>query len=274
MLVYTVYSTVIMARRLLFKYEPPSAEISKMGLTCRLSATDLRCDSYGIRLTINPVPSESRTSFSGFLIFMCSAWKFPSIMKPRINRILLKWYVGSYEARKSIDIPIFVLSPIFGEVDSGLCAQSAEYSHRSWLLFFTFIIPKTKSLSGNEHSPLSADPKQLPVSVLGPRVSLPSVDTLKFPTGTVFGNSSFVSLLRRLKNWLGVVLHSRLSKWKSSSTRKVNAVLGLRNVAGKSPAIINCMSCSGASEQRHQLTPISWTPDLSTIVIIGFPSLS
>jgi hypothetical protein len=31
----------------------------------------------------------------------------------------------------------------------------------------------------------------------------------------------------------------------------------LRNVAGKSPAIINCMSCSGASWQRHQLTPIS-----------------
>jgi hypothetical protein len=97
---------------------------------------------------------------------------------------------------------------------------------------------------------------------------------LNLPTGTVFGNSSFVSLFRRLQNWLGVVLHSRLSKWKSSSTRKVNAVLGLRNVAGKSPAAINWMSCLEASGQQHQLMPISWTPDLSITVIMVFPSVS
>jgi hypothetical protein len=155
-----------------------------------------------------------------------------------------------------------------------LGTQSAEYSHRSWLLFFILYISKTKSFSGSERSPLAAGPQQFSISVLGLPVSHPSADTLNLPTGTVFGNSSFVSLLRRLKNWLGVVLHSRLSKWNSSSTRKVNTVFGLRNVAGKSPAIINCMSRSGASEQRHQATPISWTPDLSTTVMIGFPSLS
>ena len=155
------------------------------------------------------------------------------------------------------DVPIFVLSPILREVDSRLCTQSAEYGHRSGLLFFMPLISKSKSLPGNESSPLSADSKKLPISVLRLPVSQSSADTSCPPTGTVFGNSSFVSLLRRLKNWLGVVLHSRLSKWKSSSTWKVNAVFGLRNVAGKSPAIINCMSCSGASWQRHQLTPIS-----------------
>src|SRR6266702_3390470 len=117
-------------------------------------------------------------------------------------------------------------------------------------------------------SPLPGDPQQLLISVLNLPISLPSADVLSSLTSTEFGNSSFVILLRQLKNWLGVVLHSRLSKWNSSSTWKVNAVFGLRNVAGKSPAIINCMSRSGASGQEHQLMPISWTPDLSTTVII------
>jgi hypothetical protein len=81
---------VIVAHGPLFEYELLSAKLPAIGLTCRLSAADLRCDSYGIRLSMNPVPSEKGTSFSGFLIFMCSAWKFPSIMKPLIKRILLK----------------------------------------------------------------------------------------------------------------------------------------------------------------------------------------
>ena len=34
------------------------------------------------------------------------------------------------------------------------------------------------------------------------------------------------------------------------------------------------MSRSGALRQQHHLTPISWTPDLSIIVIIGSPFLS
>src|ERR1700761_1196589 len=59
-------------------------------LTCRRSTADLRCDSYGILLTINLIPSESDMSFSGFLIFMCSAWKLPSMIKPLINRVFLK----------------------------------------------------------------------------------------------------------------------------------------------------------------------------------------
>jgi len=95
-----------------------------------------------------------------------------------------------------------------------------------------------------------------------------------WPTGTVFGNSSFVSLLRWLINWLGVVLHSRLSRWNSSSTRNVNAVLGFRKVAGKSPAAISCISRLGVLGQQHHLAPISWTPDLSMIVINGLLSLS
>src|ERR1700761_1152526 len=48
---------------------------------------------------MNPLPSERVTSFSRFLIFMCSAWKFLSIMKPLIKRILLQQYVGSYEVQ-------------------------------------------------------------------------------------------------------------------------------------------------------------------------------
>src|SRR5882757_2691802 len=176
----------------------------------------------------------------------------------------------------SIDVPIFILPPISWEVYSGLCTQWTEYSHRSWLLFFALPspIPKTESLARNERSPLAADPQKVPISILSFPVSPLIPDRLNSPTGTVFGNSSFVSLRRRLKNWLGVVLHSRLSKWKSSSTWKVNAVFGLRNVAGKSPAIINCISRSGASGQQHQLTPISWIPDLSTTVMIGLSSLS
>ena len=61
-----------------------------MDLTCCLLTADFRCNSYGFFLTINPAPSESGTSFSGFLIFMCSAWKLPSIMKPLMKRFLLK----------------------------------------------------------------------------------------------------------------------------------------------------------------------------------------
>ena len=208
---------------------PASAtEVPERGLlTCRRSSADSKCNSYEFRLTINPVPSERGTSFSGFLIFMCSAWKFPSIMNPRMNRTSLQRYLGSYQVPTTIHIPVFILSPIFREVDSGLGTQSTKYCHRSRLLFLISPIPKPKFLSRNEHSPLSADSQKLPISVLKLPVSLSSTDMPNPPTGTVFGNSSFVSLLKRLKNWLGVVLHSRLSKWKSSSTRKVNAVFGL-----------------------------------------------
>lgn len=115
-----------------------------------------------------------------------------------------------------MDTPIVILSPILRKVDSGLCAQSAEYGHGTWLPVFAevfmFTVPETKPLSGNEYSPLSADPQQLPISVLRTQVSLIVADITIHLTGTVFGNSSFVSLLRRLKNWLGVVLHSRLSR--------------------------------------------------------------
>jgi hypothetical protein len=99
------------------------AETQDRELTCRLSTADFRCDSYGVLLTINPVPSERGTSFSGFLILMCSAWKLPSIIKPRMKRFLLKKTVGSCsQVEIPIDAPIFVLSPIFREVYSGLCA--------------------------------------------------------------------------------------------------------------------------------------------------------
>jgi hypothetical protein len=58
----------------------------------------------------------------------------------------------------SIDTPIFVVPPIFREVDSRLCAQSTEYSHRARLWIFIFTEPKTEMLSSNESSPQSADP--------------------------------------------------------------------------------------------------------------------
>src|SRR6267154_3164670 len=106
-----------------------AAKTRDMELTCCLSTADFRCNLYGSLLTINPVPSESGTTFSGFFILMCSTWKLPSIMKPRIKRFLLKQNVGSFQAKISIDMPIFIPSPIFREVDSGLCTQSAEYSH-------------------------------------------------------------------------------------------------------------------------------------------------
>jgi hypothetical protein len=96
MLVYIINSTVIMACRFLLKGELALAEYTEIELTFRCSTADFRCNSYGIRLTINPVPSESGTSFSGFLIFMCSAWKFPSIMKPLIKRVLLQASISSY----------------------------------------------------------------------------------------------------------------------------------------------------------------------------------
>jgi hypothetical protein len=108
---------------------------------------------------MNPVPSERGTSFSGFLIFICSAWKFPSIMKPRMKRILLEKYISSSEFLSSLDIPVFIVSPIFWEVDARLRTQSAEYSRRSRLLILILAIPKGKTLFGNEHSPLSADPQ-------------------------------------------------------------------------------------------------------------------
>jgi hypothetical protein len=42
----------------------------------------------------------SGTSYSGFLIFMCSAWKLPSIMKPRMKRFSLKQYVSGSDMPK------------------------------------------------------------------------------------------------------------------------------------------------------------------------------
>src|SRR5882757_1199691 len=95
--VYIVYCAVIMARRPLLKRKLNPAEILEMKLTCRLLTADFRCNSYGLGLTINPVPLERGTSFSGFLIFMCSAWKFPSIMKPRIKRVSLSQRISSFQ---------------------------------------------------------------------------------------------------------------------------------------------------------------------------------
>ena len=70
------------------------------------------------------------------------------------------------------DVPIFVLSPILWEVDSRLCTQSAEYGHRSGLLFFMPLISKSKLLLGNESSPLSADSKKL---LIGPKAAGQSI---------------------------------------------------------------------------------------------------
>ena len=133
-------------------------EIQEIDLTCRLSTADFRCSSYGFLPTMNPAPSESGTSFSGFLILMCSAWKFPSIIKPCINRFWLKQYVGSFQVAIHIDIPIFILSPIFREIDSRLSAQTTEYCHQTRLRIFSFSIPTAESLSGNQSSPQSAYP--------------------------------------------------------------------------------------------------------------------
>jgi hypothetical protein len=134
------------------------AEAQDIKLTCCLSTADFRCDSYGFLLTIKPAPSESGMSFSGFLILMCSAWKLPSIIKPRMKRFLLEPNVGSFRVVIFIDAPILILSPIFGQVDSGLRAQSTEYSHRTKLWVFILTVPKTEPLSRNKSSPKSAYP--------------------------------------------------------------------------------------------------------------------
>ena len=157
MLVHAVDRTVIMACGSLSECQQMSAEMQGIERTCHLSTADFRCNSYGFLLTINPDPSESGTSFSGFLIIMCSAWKLPSIMKPRINRFWLIQTVGGFQGAIPIDAPIFVVTPVFREVDAGLCAQSTEYRHRTRFRIFIFTIPKTKPLSGNQSSPKSAD---------------------------------------------------------------------------------------------------------------------
>src|SRR5258708_27210398 len=126
--------------------------------TGRVSGGGFRWDSYGFLLTINPVPSESGTSVLGFFILMCSTWKLPSIIKPCMKRFLLKQSVGSFQVAISIDAPIFILFPIFREVYFRLCAQSTEYSHRTWLQIFILTIPETEALSSNESSPQSTDP--------------------------------------------------------------------------------------------------------------------
>src|SRR5712691_10227867 len=100
------------------------AKMGEIDQTCRLSTADFIYNSYGFLLTINPAPSESGTSFSGFLILMCSAWKLPSIIKPCMKRFLLKQNVGSFQILMSIDLPIFILFPIIREVDPRLCTQS------------------------------------------------------------------------------------------------------------------------------------------------------
>jgi len=56
-----------------------------------------------------------------------------------------------------IDTPIFVVTPVFWDVDSRLCAQSTEYCHQTRFWVFIFTISKTKLLSDNQSSPKSAD---------------------------------------------------------------------------------------------------------------------
>src|SRR5260221_5704586 len=158
MFVNVVGCAMIVACRPLSDREQPTDKMEEVAQTCRLSPADFRCNLYGFLLTINPAPSESGTSFSGFLILMCSAWKLPSIIKPRMKRFLLKQNVSSFQIFMSIDLPIFVLFPIIGEVDPGLCAQSAERSHRPGLGIFVYTIPKTEPLSSNQSSPQSTDP--------------------------------------------------------------------------------------------------------------------
>src|SRR5258708_28474811 len=109
---------------------------------------------------------------------MCLAWKLLSIIKPRIKRFLLKQTVGSFQVEIPIDTPIFILSPIFREVDSRLCAQGTEYCHSTRLLTIIFIIPKPNPFLWNRRPPLFADPSQLPIFVLYFHVDPLSADML------------------------------------------------------------------------------------------------
>src|SRR5260221_14083634 len=102
MFVYIVDCVVIMACQSLSDREQTPAKM-EVDQTCYLSTADFRYNLYGFLLTINPAPSESGTSFSGFLILMCSAWKLPSIIKPHMKRFLLKQNVSSFQILMSID---------------------------------------------------------------------------------------------------------------------------------------------------------------------------
>src|SRR5258707_4665698 len=158
MFVYVVDCAMIMACRPLSDREQTPAKMEEVDQTCHLSTADFKCNLYGFLLTINPAPSERGMSLSGFFILMCSTWKLPSIIKPHIKRFLLIQSVGSFQIAMPINAPILILSPIFREVDSRLCTQGTEYSHRTRLRIFIVTIPKTESLLSNESSPLSADP--------------------------------------------------------------------------------------------------------------------
>jgi hypothetical protein len=70
-------------------------------------------------------------------------------------------------------------------------------------------------------------------------------------TGTFPGNASLLIRTILLIKFIAAVLHSRASRWKWSSTSKVNAVEGCIKLAGKSLARRSCTYGSGALAHRH-----------------------
>src|SRR6266404_703208 len=88
-------------------------------------------------------------------------------------------------------------------------------------------------------------------------------------TGTRNGNILFVMLWSLEKYCCAVVLHSKLSARKSSSTENVNAVSGSSNDDGSSPALRSC-SCPGiAPGQMQYRTSISDMPLVLTTASNG-----
>ena len=157
---------------------------------------------------------------------MCSAWKLLSMIKPLINRVFLKMICSQLPSASICwhtyfhtpsNLPGGLFQAVHNNaqnmaIDPGFCSSPWPYPKANLLQEISTLYSRLTLRSSRYRS-------------WGWQSVHVSTDMPTILTSTVFGKLVICEPSQTtVKNWLGVVLHSRLFKWKSSSTRKVNAV--------------------------------------------------
>ena len=154
--------------------------------------------------------------------------------------------------------------PVIWKIDPWLQTCRTKMGQGT-ILWLSLVMAKAIPFPWFKILPLSRDPSQFPLSVLGVGRKMHHMLWKRMVlTGTVGGNALFVKQHNFFTKLAAAVLHSIASMWKWSNTSNVKAILGRIWLNEKSHIWNSWTSLSGASWPWHQWTlywntPVVWT---------------
>ena len=154
--------------------------------------------------------------------------------------------------------------PVIWKIDPWLQTCRTKMGQGT-ILWLSLVMAKAIPFPWFKILPLSRDPSQFPLSVLGVGRKMHHMLWKRMVlTGTVGGNALFVKQHNFFTKLAAAVLHSIASMWKWSNTSNVKAILGQIWLNEKSHIWNSWTSLSGASWPWHQWTlywntPVVWT---------------